>query len=110
MQTSACNAFHDARQRVARWLLFLQDRIGGSDIPVTQDRLAAIIGAHRVTVLRGIGPLQKGRLVAVQRGRVVVHDRQGLEAAACECRGAIDRHYRRMLPGWRLHDLQASRT
>jgi CRP-like cAMP-binding protein len=102
MQTAACNAFHSAEQRLARWLLFLQDRVSRHDIPVTQDRLGAIIGAHRVTVLRGLRPLQDSRLIEMRRGRVVVLDREGLERMACECRSAIEAHYRRMLPGWHL--------
>ncbi len=105
MQTAACNAFHSAEQRLARWLLFLQDRVGQHDIPVTQDRLGTIIGTHRVTVLRGLRPLQDSRLIEMRRGRVVVLDREGLERMACECRAAIEGHYRRMLPGWQLQDM-----
>lgn len=106
MQTAACNAFHSAEQRVARWLLFLADRVDGRDIALTQDRLGAIIGAHRVTVLRGMRPLQAERLIEVRRNHVVIRDRSGLELRACECRRSIDHHYQRMLPGWRLRPEQ----
>lgn len=102
MQTAACNAYHSAEQRVARWLLFLDDRVDGSNIPLSQDRLGSIIGAHRVTVLRGMRPLQEHALIEVARNRVSIRDRFGLEQRACECRRAIDLHYLRMLPGWRL--------
>ncbi|MDX2203344.1 MAG: Crp/Fnr family transcriptional regulator [Hyphomicrobiaceae bacterium] len=102
MQTAACNAFHSAEQRVARWLLFLSDRVGGREIPLTQDRLGAIIGAHRVTVLRGMRPLQALGLIDIRRSQVLIRDRSGLELRACECRRAIQLHYERMLPGWHL--------
>lgn len=104
MQTAACNSFHAAEQRVARWLLFLADRMGTRNITLNQDRLGAIIGAHRVTVLRGMRPLQANRLIKVRRNRVVILDRAGLELRACECRRAIEQHYQRMLPGWQLQD------
>jgi hypothetical protein len=41
------------RHRIARWLLFLRGRIGGEDIPISEQRLGAIRGAHRIT---GCGP------------------------------------------------------
>jgi CRP-like cAMP-binding protein len=105
MQTAACNAFHSAEQRVARWLLFLGDRVAARSIPITQDRLGAVIGAHRVTVLRGMRELRAAKLVDVRRGEVVIRDRAGLERKACECRGVIEHHYQRMLPGWQIHTI-----
>jgi CRP-like cAMP-binding protein len=104
MQTAACNAFHSAEQRVARWILSLSDRVAAQTIPITQDRLGAIIGAHRVTVLRGLRPIRAARLVDVRRGVVVIRNRVGLEQRACECRAVIEHHYSRMLPGWRTID------
>jgi CRP-like cAMP-binding protein len=103
MQTAACNAFHSAGQRIARWLLFLRDRIGREDIPISEERLGAIIGAHRITVVRAIKPLEEARIIEIRRSRIIVRDNAGLERIACECRHAIEQHYERMLPRWRLH-------
>jgi hypothetical protein len=103
MQTAACNAFHSAEQRIARWLLFLRDRIGREEIPMSQERLGAIIGAHRITVVRGIRPLEQARIIQIHRSRIIVRDSLGLERMACECRREIEQHYQRMLPRWQLH-------
>jgi len=35
-QAAACNAFHEAEQRLARWLLQTRDRIDSDTIPLTQ--------------------------------------------------------------------------
>jgi CRP-like cAMP-binding protein len=102
MQNAACNAFHSAEQRIARWLLFLRERLGGNDIPLSQERLGGIVGAHRITVVRGIRPLEQQGIIELRRSLIIVRDYPGLERIACECRRAIEQHYRRMLPRWRF--------
>jgi CRP-like cAMP-binding protein len=103
MQNAACNAFHSAEQRIARWLLFLRERIANDEIPISQDRMGAIIGAHRITVVRSMRPLQEGRTIEIRRNQIIVRDRSGLERVACECRRAIKQHYERMLPKWQFY-------
>jgi CRP-like cAMP-binding protein len=103
MQTAACNAFHTAEQRIARWLLFLRERIGTDEIHISEERIGAIIGAHRITVVRGIRPLVDGRTIETRRHLIIVRDASGLERMACECRRAIEQHYERMLPRWEFH-------
>ena len=34
-QTAACNRLHDIKQRLARWLLMTQDRVGSKSLPIT---------------------------------------------------------------------------
>jgi CRP-like cAMP-binding protein len=38
-QVAACNRLHEVEERLARWLLMCQDRIGGDVVPLTQEFL-----------------------------------------------------------------------
>ncbi len=85
MQSTACNAVHSVEQRLARWLLMAQDRMSSDDFPLTQEFVAMMLGASRPTVTIVAGTLQKAGLITYRRGQVTIVDRQGLEAASCEC-------------------------
>ena len=100
LQSAACHAAHKAEARLARWLLLVQDRAGGAAVlPLTQEFLALMLGVRRTTVTEAARRLQGAGLIGYRRGRVSVLDRAGLEAAACECYGAICRAYERCAPG-----------
>jgi len=86
MQSTACNAVHSVEQRLARWLLMAHDRVERDEFPLTQEFLAMMLGA-RPTVTVVAGTLQKADLIAYQRGRITIVDRQRLEQASCECKG-----------------------
>jgi CRP-like cAMP-binding protein len=85
MQSTACNAVHSVEQRLARWLLMAQDRMGTDEFPLTQEFAAMMLGATRPTVTVVAGTLQRAGLITYHRGRVTVLDRENLEAASCEC-------------------------
>lgn len=84
-QIAACNRLHEVEERMARWLLMVQDRIGGNEIPLTQEFIANMLGTRRSTVTLIAGALQRSGLIEYRRGNVKVLDRQGLESTACEC-------------------------
>src|SRR2546421_10413298 len=67
-------------------------------LPLTQDYLAQMLGVHRSTVIRVARPLQEDGTIQYARGRITVLNRGKLEKAACECNGAIARHFDRVLP------------
>ena len=91
MQSTACNAVHSIEQRLARWLLMAQDRMGTDEFPLTQEFVAMMLGATRPTVTVVAGSLQKAGLITYYRGRVKILNRAELEAASCECyRAATD--------------------
>jgi len=94
-QIAACNRLHHANQRLARWLLMSQDRLGGNQILLTQEFLAHMLGMRRASVNVALGFLQKERLISFVRGAVIIQDRSRLEAASCECYVSIVRHQKR---------------
>ena len=98
IQSVACNALHGVEARFCRWLLSCRDRIDSDTISLTQEFLADMLGVQRTTVTAAAGALQSKGLIRYRRGVVDILDRPGLEAAACECYGAVRRGYDRLLP------------
>jgi CRP-like cAMP-binding protein len=94
-QIAACNRLHNANQRMARWLLMSQDRLGGNLVRLTQEFLAHMLGMRRASVNVALGFLQRKGHIAYARGAVRIEDRLGLEAASCECYASITRHHKR---------------
>src|SRR5260370_680319 len=84
-QTAACNRLHSIEQRGARWLLMARDRIDGDVMPMTHECLATMLGVRRAGVTETVGDVHRAGLIPNHRGEVTVVDRDGLEAAACEC-------------------------
>lgn len=92
LQTAACNALHPIEQRCLRWLLTLQDRIGGDTLPITHELLASMLGVQRTYLTRILRVLQDQGLIRVGRGRITVLDRRAVSAAACECHARVRVH------------------
>jgi CRP-like cAMP-binding protein len=99
LQSVACNAAHDFDARLARWLLTIQDHIGGRDLRVTQEFISEMLGVRRTYTTRVAGVLEKRGAIERRRGVITIQDRSKLERQACECYASLRRHYERMLPG-----------
>jgi CRP-like cAMP-binding protein len=84
-QTSICNRLHSLEQRLCRWLLECDDRLSGSEIQMTQENIANMLGVRREGVTVAAGRLHEAGLIEYSRGRIHLLDRDGLEAVSCEC-------------------------
>ena len=84
-QTAACNSRHSVTERCSRWLLLAHDMVEGDELALTQEFLAIMLAVRRSGVTIALGSLRQAGLVRNGRGRIVVTDRPGLEAAACSC-------------------------
>ena len=84
-QSVACNALHSVEERMCRWLLMTQDRVGKDEFWLTHALLAAMLGVRRQSAPVVAGTLQKAGFIAYRHGLMRVVDREGLEAASCEC-------------------------
>jgi len=92
-QTAACNRLHGIVQRCARWLLLTHDRVGGADtFPLTHQFLSFMLGVRRAGVTEALGALARSGLIKSSSGRITILDRQGLEAASCECYAIVRRY------------------
>ena len=96
-QTAACNGNHALEQRLVRWLLMTHDRANGDEMPMTQEFMASMLCVHRPSVTVAARILQQANLIRYSSGSITVVDRPGLEAAACECHGAVRRQYKKLL-------------
>jgi hypothetical protein len=77
-------------------LLAAQDQSQTTEISLTREILAQMIGAGRPAVSIVTGTLQTAGLIRANRGRITILNRQGMEEAACECyqivKQALDRY------------------
>jgi CRP-like cAMP-binding protein len=90
-QAAACNRLHSNEERLSRWLLMSQDRVGVDTFAITHEFLGQMLGSRRATVSLSAQVLQARGLIRYHRGRVTIVDRAGLEGVACECYGLIER-------------------
>ncbi len=88
-QTAACNRLHEIEQRLARWLLMAEDSAGTSNLRITHDFLATMLGTDRPSVTLAAGLLQKAGLIEYGRGSVRITNRPQLETFTCECYAVI---------------------
>ena len=84
-QLVACNRLHGVEERLARWLLMAEDRIGNPTLRLTQEFLAEMIGVRRSTITAAAGVLQRKGMIVCRRGEIRIADRKGPEETACEC-------------------------
>jgi CRP-like cAMP-binding protein len=82
---AACNALHKVEARFCRWILQSSDHLKNSEINLTQEFLAEMLGVNRTTVTLVAQTLQKAGLIRYKRGHILIVDRAGLEDMACEC-------------------------
>ena len=97
-QTAVCNRHHTLDQQLCRWLLLSLDRLRGNELSMTQELIANMLGVRREGVTEAAGKLQALGVIRYSRGRIVVLDREKLEALCCECYGVVKRETDRLLP------------
>jgi CRP-like cAMP-binding protein len=97
-QTAVCNRHHSLHQQLCRWLLLSLDRLEGSELVMTQELIANMLGVRREGVTEGALKLQKAGLIRYSRGHITVLDRPGLEKLTCECYAVVKKEYDRLLP------------
>ena len=97
-QTAVCNRHHAVDQQLCRWLLLSLDRLSGSELVMTQELIANMLGVRREGVTEAAGKLQAEGLIRYSRGRISVIDRPQLEARVCECYAVVKKEYDRLFP------------
>ena len=97
-QTAVCNRHHSVDQQLCRWLLLSLDRLASSDLSMTQELIANMLGVRREGVTEAAGKLQDAGLIRYSRGKISVLDRRGLEARSCECYQVVKAEFDRLLP------------
>ena len=75
-QTAVCNRHHSIEQQLCRWLLLTVDRLPSSELTITQELIAGMLGVRREGITEAAGKLQKAGLISYRRGHITVLRRQ----------------------------------
>jgi len=102
-QTAVCNRHHSLEQQLCRWLLLSIDRLPSSEITMTQELIANMLGVRREGVTEAAGKLQKAGVISYRRGHIKVLDRKQLEHMSCECYEVVRRETSRLFPARAAH-------
>ncbi len=102
--TAACNRHHSIEQQLCRWLLSTSDRAVSSELIITQELIASMLGVRREGITEAAGKLQHAGLIRYRRGHISVLEPSGLETYACECYAVVKKELNRL-----LSDLQHAR-
>lgn len=96
-QTAVCNRHHSLEQQLCRWLLLTLDRLPSSELTMTQELIASMLGVRREGITEAAGNLQRAGLISYRRGHITVLDRSGLEFRVCECYAVVKQEFDRLL-------------
>ncbi len=96
-QSAACNRQHKIEERLARWLLSVQDCVLQNEIPLTQEFIANMLGTRRSGVTVAAGILQQAGIIRYTRGNITILNQDALEDIACECYRIVQNEFIRLL-------------
>ncbi len=95
-QTAACNRFHEADARLARWLLMTRDRVGSDEFFLTHEFLAHMLGLRREGVTQAASALKRRGVIRYSRGKIKILNDKKLAAASCTCYRAVQSIFERV--------------
>lgn len=96
-QSVACSQHHTVGQRLARWLLTMNDYVEANEFAMSQAAIAAMLGSRRVGVTEAAGKLQEAGMIRYSRGRIHIVDEAGLKKKSCECYRFIRQQFQALL-------------
>src|SRR5688572_5525884 len=96
-QTAVCNRHHPVNQQLCRWLLLSLDRLPSSELKMTQELIANMLGVRREGVTAAAGELHRVGAIRYSRGKITVLDRAKLEQLSCECYAVVKQETDRLL-------------
>jgi CRP-like cAMP-binding protein len=111
-QSALAAAQFGLNQRLARWLLMCHDRLESSDLPLTHDFLALMLGVRRSGVTDHLHILEGEHAIKATRGHIKVLDRNLLEIIAGGSYGLPEQEYERLIgnievpPEYRFNHLE----
>jgi signal transduction histidine kinase len=95
-QSVVCGRHHTTEQRLCRRLLQAIDRQEGSELRMTQEQLAGLLGVRRESITSEALKLQRAGAIRYSRGHIRVLDRECLLQHSCECYSMMAGVYQRL--------------
>lgn len=96
-QTALANGTAKIEERLARWLLMAQDRMGQDELPLTHEFMSTMLGVRRPGVTDTLHQIESRGLIRSTRGMVRIVDREGLKLTAGSLYGLPEAEYARLL-------------
>ena len=84
-QAAICNRYHNAKERLARWLLTTADRAQSSELPLTHEFISSMVGGPRSAVTEASAELRDAGAIDYSRGLLLIRSAEQLRRASCEC-------------------------
>jgi len=88
-QLGVCNHYHPIEQRLCRFLLRLFDRVPGTDVVITQERIGELLGVRRGSITCAASQLQAAGIIEYRRGHIRLISPKKLEEHSCACAAII---------------------
>ena len=88
-RSAVCNRYHNAKQRLARWLLTTADRAGSPELPLTHEFISSMVGGPRSAVTEASAELRTSGAIEYSRGLLMITDGGQLRRESCECYESI---------------------
>lgn len=101
-QTATCHRHHSMEHQLCRWLLLSLDRHSTTELNITEELIAHLLGTPAESVLEVLGKLQRAGLIESKHGHLKVLSRPGLQNRVCECYSIIRNEFDRLLPSLQL--------
>lgn len=95
--TALSNAVHSIDQRLARWILMVDDRVDGGELPLTHEFISIMLGVRRPSVTTSLHVLEGHGFIRPERGCILVRNRAGLERFAGDAYGIPEAVYRDLI-------------
>jgi len=81
-RTALSNGTATLEERLARWLLLANDRLGGDVVPLTHEFLSLMLGVRRAGVTVALNFLEERGIIEMSRKQIKILDRDGLKKGA----------------------------
>lgn len=108
-QTCVCNHFHPIQARLCRWLSVMCERSGNSNLALTQEFLAHMLGVQRTSIGMIAVAMQREGIIRYRRGKVEIIDPERLKREACECYSIVQQEYRELLADKKFRRMSETR-
>jgi CRP-like cAMP-binding protein len=93
MRLTGCTGLHTLEQRCARWILETLDRVSANRFSITHEFLALLLGARRPSISEVIEEFGRRGILRIERGRILIGDREQLLGVSCDCYTVIKENY-----------------
>ncbi len=88
-QSIVCSRHHAVSERLGHWLLSHAQAAKRSELHVTHETIAHMLGVRRESVTQAAGRFQAAGWLGNSRGKITLKDPDGLRRMACECQARV---------------------